>query len=303
MNAAAAGQWAQYYANQDKQYRKRMESRQWLDYPHTVSIETFAKCNATCIFCPYPGLDRIGETMPTTTVHKIIDDLAAVGGRRPETLMFTRVNEPFLDKRMIGFMRRVAEKLPGCHCPQSTNGTPLTDKLIDLVADIGNVPWLKVSFNDHDPERYETTMKLPYAKTLAKLDHLHARKAKGGLPFKIIVGRVGDGSPHDADFIAWCKARFPAFEIRVTRPFDWMGEKAEVKTFDAPKTGCSQWFDLHFLANGREAYCCIDANGLPMGGDAAKTNVLDIYNRPSRRRMRESYISRESVPLCRACTY
>lgn len=294
--------WKTYYKRQEETYVSVVESRNCVDYPSAVSIETYAKCNAACDFCPYPTLDRIGEKMSTELVHKIIDELASVPGRRPKNLMFVRVNEPFLDKRMISFMQYVAEKLPGCPCPQTTNGTPLTDKLVDQLCELPNMPWLKISFNDHDPERYKETMKLNFERTVKPIDRLHDRMKSNEIPFKVHVGRVGNGTAHDDEFLVWCKERWPRFFSRVTRPFDWIGDVGGVNLFEAPTFGCAQWFDLHILADGREAFCCIDAKGAT-DYNAKNFNVLEMYNRPSRRALREKIMSRNDVAACKGCTY
>ena len=53
-----------------------MNNREYyLDWPKEVSIETFAKCNAACTFCPYTTLDRIGTKMPDELIERIIDEL------------------------------------------------------------------------------------------------------------------------------------------------------------------------------------------------------------------------------------
>ncbi len=49
-----------------------------VDYPATVSIETFVHCNAAYDFCPYPQLTRKGDLMSDALFEKIIEDLESI---------------------------------------------------------------------------------------------------------------------------------------------------------------------------------------------------------------------------------
>jgi hypothetical protein len=66
-------------------------------------------------------------------------------------------------------------------------------------------------------------------------------------------------------------------------------------------SGCSQWFQLNFLANGREALCCIDDDGRFGAGDAHCQNAFDVYNHPVRPALREQKL-RSLHPACAACS-
>ena len=72
-----------------------------MDYPSHVHMETFAKCNAACNFCPYPGLERQGVRMPEALIHKILDDLGDVPRIHSFQLSPFKVSEPFLDHRLF----------------------------------------------------------------------------------------------------------------------------------------------------------------------------------------------------------
>jgi hypothetical protein len=295
--------WKNYYIRQEEKYRQLLQSKTYLDYPRAVSIETYAWCNAGCNFCPYSSLDRRGVKMPADLVYKIIDELSNKRTRSPRALMFYRVNEPFLDKRIFAFLRYAQLKLTGCTFPQTTNGSVLNDRVLDRLLGISNIPSIKISVNECDPYRYERVMQLPYTRTVRNLDRLHERKKVNEIVFRIILGRVGNGTDQDDKFLEWCSSRYPLFEAKVSRPFDWRGAVEDVTVFEPPDTGCTQWFELHILADGTEAFCCIDVKGTHPRLSAATTNVLDIYNRPSRRILRESAISRSSVSECSGCTY
>jgi hypothetical protein len=123
----------------------------------------------------------------------------------------------------------------------------------------------------------------------------------GSVPFTVRVSRVGDETPADDDFQDWVRQEFPLFEAIVVPRADWMGLAPETE-FDVPDVGCLQWFQLKFLPDGREAYCCQDATGRFGRGNVAEQHALDIYNHPDRRRLRANLPSRKTVEVCRQCT-
>ena len=272
-----------------------------IDYPMDVSIETLAQCNAGCAFCPYPTLQRKGDRMSDALVHKIIDELTAIPRDLPLGINLSRVNEPFLDVRLLDFVLRINQQLPQAQLTFFTNGSPLTPSLQQRLATVEHVKYLCVSFNDHRAAEYERVMKLPYPRTVDHLEHLHGMLERGVISFPISISRVGDGSGADEEFLQWVKARWPRFNPLVSPRSDWMGLVSSSTRESIPAVGCYQWFKLHILASGKEAYCCIDAEGRFGRGDALTTNILDIYNHPDRRRLRVEGPMRQQVANCRAC--
>jgi hypothetical protein len=273
----------------------------YLDYPMTVSIETFSKCNAACDFCPYPTLERQGERMPTELFRKIIGDLEQIPREHEFSVNLSRVNEPFLDTRLLDMYREVNARLPNASLVFFTNGTPLTARHIDELAALERVKFLILSFNSHDRDEYQRTMQLDYDLVMRKLDLLHDAVVSGKLRFPVTLSRVGDASQGDADFVRFCKSRFPAFATHVAPRADWMGSVNVKVVQPVPRAPCAQWFKLHFLANGDEAFCCIDATGRHGSANVRDRNALDIYNHPSRRGLREALPSRQHVRECKGC--
>jgi hypothetical protein len=268
-----------------------------IDYPAVVSIETFVQCNAACRFCPYPQLTRKGERMPDTLFEKIIKDLCDI----PETHKFdvnlSRINEPFLDSRIFLFASRINEVLPQASLVFFSNGSTLSSQIIAKLQRLNSISRLNISLNDHRPQVYQEVMQLPFDRTYCALHLLHDAE----LPFPVILSRVGDGSGEDVAFTEWVKVTFPKFKAVVSFRSDWLGLTTSYRQ-PIPDVGCSQWFKLHLLANGRDAFCCIDAEGRWGAGDVRNNHALDIYNTSIRRARREVKISRTKYgQLCGSC--
>lgn len=274
----------------------------YLDFPALLSLETMSLCNAACDFCPYPSLERKGELMPDWLIEKVLSEVASMRNRPPFEVQLSRVNEPFLDNRIYELSHEVERRLPEAIQSFFSNGTPLTERNLLRLAALQRVSYLNISVNDHRREHYERTMRLPFEKTLERLVNINRLKSEGVLRFQIYVSRVGDGSPADSAFLEWVQLQFPALSGLVTERCDWFG-MVPVTVGPAPDVSCRQWFQLHFLANGRNAYCCIDADGLHGVGTASDGHVIhDIYNHPLRRNLRLKLVSRRQVGPCCGCT-
>lgn len=273
----------------------------YMDFPAIVGIETMALCNAACSFCPYPTLGRKGEVMPDRLIAKILSDLEDVKDRPPFQVVLHRVNEPFLDTRIWDITAEFERRFPEAQHLLFSNGTAFNERNLQRLTRLRKVEFLNLSINDHRPDQYEKTMSLPFARTLARLDRIHEMKAAGALDFPILVSRVGDGTPADSEFLDWVSARYPAFNGLVTVRCDWMGA-VSISIEPAPDVACRQWFELHLLANGAGAFCCIDSEAKWGFGNAGSQHVIyDIYNHPERRRLRANIPSRRQVGACQSC--
>lgn len=295
-----------HYKQKLNAYREQIShhhaNERWRAYPFLATIETFAKCNAACEFCPYPGLERKGEEMSAALFEKIIKDLAEADPRGPMLFTLSRVNEPFLDKRIFDFAALVETTFPKIRQMHFTNASPLNRGNFDKFLKLKNTTLLKISFNDHRKEEYERVMQIPFDRTLANVTEIHARKKAGEFDFPVRIGRVGDGTAADSEFLEWARREFPLFEAQVSPRFDWRGKIKNVN-WAVPDVGCLQWFELHILANGSDAFCCTDSEGEYGVGNAAKNNVVrDIYNHPSRRKLRDAMPSRRIIAGCESCS-
>ncbi|MEQ9068278.1 MAG: radical SAM protein, partial [Gimesia chilikensis] len=56
----------------------RMRHSHYMDYPRHVHLETQARCNASCNFCPYPDLNRKHTKMSDELIDKILNELTAI---------------------------------------------------------------------------------------------------------------------------------------------------------------------------------------------------------------------------------
>jgi|SRR5882672_1229788 len=282
-----------------------MQRSTYLEWPAFVHMETIALCNAACDFCPYPSLERKGERMSDALIEKIIGDLADIPPHVSFQLAPYKVSEPFLEPRLFDILERVNNRLPNARISIITNGAALTERKTDQLLAVQNVSYLNVSLNFDNAEEYEAVMKIPFERTLKRLDLLHGRKLASDIPFPVRLTRVSGNLLSDTRYIEWVRARYPAFKPVVVNRNDWIGEVAmEAAAVEVPDVPCHRWFDLSITATGKVAMCCMDGEAKYPKGDVNTSHVLEIYNQPHLRRLREQLISRRQAgDPCNRCTY
>ena len=271
---------------------ERLRRSPYMDYPLEVHIETLTSCNATCSFCPYPTLDRIGTKMSDALIDRIIGDLEAI----PRTLSFGispfKVNDPLIDKRIFDVCAQINRRLPNARPRLFTNGSPLTDAIIERVARNERLQNLWISLNEIEPETYQTVMGLPLARTLKCMDRLHCAVEAGRFTHPVIVSRVRDCGPADDAFVAFVQQRYPRFSTSVMPYASWAGQIVTAETLAIPPTGCGRWFELSIMSTGQVALCCMDGEGKHVIGNVTTENALAIYNQASYRRLRQDTATR-----------
>lgn len=287
------------------QYQRDLQTQRqsrYMDFPQHVHLESMATCNAACVFCPYPTIERQGARMPDDLIEKVMTDLTDIPADLPFHLSPFKVNEPFLDVRLFDILRHANDRLPNAILTLTSNATPITARSLDRLEAIKNIGYLWISFNDHRAQAYEQTMKLPYERTVERLDLIHQRKAAGRLPFAVVLSRVGDDSADDQAFRDWCQQRYPLFGTSVFQRGGWLGQ-VNTPVGAIPEVGCMRWFELSITATGTVAHCCMDGQAQWPIGDVRAQHVLDIYNSPAYRRLREATTTRQDASPCRTCTF
>jgi|TARA_R100000479_G_C6387068_1_gene203427 radical SAM protein with 4Fe4S-binding SPASM domain len=273
-----------------------------LDFPIHVHIETQAICNAACNFCPYPRLERKGEVMPTSMFEKIVDDLTAIPRLHKFQLSLFKVNEPLMEPRLYQFLELIREKLPNALPTITTNASLLTDEHIQNLSKQG-LAYLWISFNDHRKDEYQKTMKLPFIRTVENLKNLHSIKKNGMFASRVVLSRVGDGTPDDQGFVKWVNAEFPLFEAGVFQRGDWMGQVDNKSSQSHLDCGCKRWFELSITATGTVALCCMDGQAEHPIGDVSINSVLEIYNSQNYKKLRIDLDSRQGIEFCKSCSF
>lgn len=266
----------------------------YLDQPHEVSIETLALCNAACTFCPYPTLDRKGTAMPDALIDRLIGEMST--WTVPFSFSPFKVNEPLLDKRLIPICEKFNREVPVGFLRIFTNGQALTPEKIEGIARLERVHHLWVSLNSHEPEEYRRLMNLDFDKTAKRLDYLHSTD----FPYPVVLSTVG--YPNEP-FRYYCWQRWPKFQSFAIKKDAWI-DYTDPQVTEIPDTPCGRWFEVNIMATGKLALCCMDGDGTYSPGDVNDSSMLEMYNQPKWRALREGLVSRKTAgDPCNRCSY
>jgi hypothetical protein len=280
----------------------QMRQSSAIDFPTHVHLETIAQCNAACNFCPYPGLERKGTVMDDALIAKVVNDLADIPRLHSFQLSPFKVNEPFLDHRLFDLLDTFTVRLPNAKLTLTSNASPITLDKLKRLAGFQNIGYLWISFNDHREAEYESVMRLPFWRTIERLQMIHQAKAEGWLKLPVVLSRVGDRTSADLEFSHWVEKNYPLFKVSIFPRGEWIGQ---VATTDAtpPEVGCVRWFEVSITATGVVAHCCMDGAAAYPIGNVRFEHVLDIYNKPDFRRLREATMIRQEVEPCHSCSF
>ena len=143
----------------------------YLTTPQIVSLETYAKCDAKCDFCPYVSIERIGTKMSDELIAKIVSGIGDLDHSVPLFITLARINEPFLDKRIFDVAKAINRVAPQAQFIYFSNASPLVSNTLDKIEQLPQTYCLSLSLNDHRKARYEEIMQIPFERVLKRLEH------------------------------------------------------------------------------------------------------------------------------------
>jgi len=270
-------------------------------FPSTISIETLSLCNAYCSFCPYSKLKRKGSRLPDAIITKMINEVSSFPEDLELNIVLARVNETFLDKRWYDISMKFYYAKKNIKFGFFSNGSTINLDVISKLNSIPTVQYLNISLNYSSTEDFEANTKLDFNRIVNNIDLLHKQKKEGHFDPQVVISRVGSNDAKDAKFVAYVENRYPLFNVKVAQQVDWLCDFPEKNgQGDYKNLPCRQWFHVHILSDGREAFCCIDAEGQHCSGNIYKDTLLQMYNHPNKQKVRKTK-SRQEIDLCREC--
>jgi len=238
--------------------------RQRRDVFTQVEIETNSDCNRKCRICPRHKHEREVGFMPDELYSRLLDQLASMRFRGRLSPVF--YNEPLMDERIFRLMRQAKTKLPGCNIVVFTNGSLLTGDNIQELVESG-VDTLLVS-------QYEGNLRADARRYAEAIRDLPERFGKH-LRYRTLG---------DQDFLSSSGGL-----VRVQKP--------------VTKTRCMQAslscvVDFH----GDVVLCCNDYNGSHVFGNVGEEHILDIWNKPGFRKLRQELRHGDfQLEICKSC--
>lgn len=279
-----------------------------LDYPRSIALETVGRCNANCSFCPHEQLDRKFEVMSDGLFEKVIRDARMIPSSSPLNFYLNVVNEPFTDKKIFPRIGLLNDVIPHATIGINTNFNVLPPGFFENLRKVRGISSFNISFNAANEGEYRETMRIDFHRTVANIRKLlEENRRHHFFSFPISLSRIATGDARDAQFVEDCKQVSTGFEegrefIPVCRNrSNWLGQYHGKQTPIPYLWPCLQWLNISIHCNGVVPHCCMDGKAAFPLGDVNHQSLLDIYNCPSFRKIREHAAARESVYPCNTC--
>lgn len=286
-----------------------VQSNRHMDYPRNIQLETVGRCNAKCDFCPHGELDRKFESMSDSLFEKIVNEASVIPATSPLNFFMNVVNEPFMDKNIFSKMRLLNERIPHATIGIYTNMSVMPALFFEKLSEIKQITFWNVSFQAANKAEYERSMGIDFERSVANIKRFLDRNRKEQLvKGPILISRTGTGGQDDTRFIEECKSLFAEYDCdEEIVPFyknraDWLGQvKVDGQSEVPVLLPCNQWLNISIFCNGVVPHCCMDAQGRFPFGDVNKQSILEIYNSPHFRNLRENVVSRDVIYPCNTC--
>jgi len=265
------------------------------DVPRAIQIETNLACNAECPFCPYVHMERGPKFMADWIWQKIVDETRGLGIIYRPFL----INEPLSEKRLPQIIRYIKED-PTAKVEINTNAGLLNEKRSQEILAAG-IDVVRCSVDGFSRETYEPARPgVDYDAVVRNINRFVELREAGSHRVHVEVRMIDmpENKHEHADYVAYWTPRVDEVSIVPLYRWPWEGQEKSVQK------PCLKILDeLFFYTDGTAPLCCWDSAGRGLIGDVKKESVLDIWNGPIMKSMREllNRGRRDLITLCSRC--
>lgn len=274
-----------------------------MERPSVLQIESTARCNAKCSFCPVGlGLERPVGEMSDELVDKILADAHALGIDR--VLLFLN-GEPFIFKRFFGWLHKLRHY--GMKTHVFTNGASLTRDKADQLASFHDVVELVCfSVSGKDAESQRRIMNLDFDRVIQNIRYFANDANYNGFADTTIIKQVYVSMPNIEGTAyqnqwkqLWAKEGIKA---QVNPNFNWGGRVGHDK--GGFTSYCGRLDHMTVLWDGRVNLCCMDGHGEVILGDLNHQTISEVYNGEVAKHYRSLHTQgrQSELKLCDICT-
>jgi hypothetical protein len=263
--------------------------------PKALQIETNLACNAECPFCPYTHMERGPKFMEDWVWRKIVDETRGLGITYRPFL----INEPLSEKRLPEIIRTIKQDATA-RVEINTNGGLLNDKRAREILDAG-IDLVRFSVDGFSKQTYEPARPgIDYDGVVRNVNHFMELRTAGNYSCYVEM-RMIDMPENRHEQTAYLEYWTPRVDdVLVVPLYRWPWEGQEKPVLKP----CLKILDeMFFYTDGTSPLCCWDSAGRGIIGDVKKESVLDIWNGPVMRAMREllNRGRRDLIHLCSRC--
>ena len=255
----------------------------------SLIIEPTNTCNLRCTFCfVTEGMKRPEGFMELDLFKKVIDDSPGL-----EHLCMHNWGEPLLNKdifKMFDYAHSAGVK----HIVMNTNGTLLTDKMIDKIVDS---PLSIIRFSiDGSAETFKRIRGVELEKIEKNILKLKEKKAarRPALGMGVVFTVEAETQDNADEYIAHWREIVDHVRLQPKLIQDPRHEAC-------PELFGKDYGKLVVLWDGTVIPCCVDYNATLALGNAWKDSVMDLWHGATIDRLRASHENRDFPATCANC--
>ena len=270
-----------------------------VENPRLYQIETTAKCNLACPFCPRTtdiianGKRDMNSTMPLDKFIEVLDKMPWL-----KSIELFHFGEPFMHKDLDLYVAECKKR--GIYTVIASNLLPATFSKINKVFEAG-LDFLVMDIDSLIPERYESMRvngKLDRLQEIVKYILSHPKA-----PYCVAQTIKLDGKEEytEEEFLAWTGGH-SADEIRYKFLDSFRGEIAPSKGVLGPDDVCKEaFYGFTIHVNGNVVPCDRDWAGENVMGNIFEQTVEEIWKGEAYQEFRRQMLSNEKPTMCRKC--
>ncbi len=303
-----------HYRFQRAEIRAHLESLRRI--PRGLHVEGTNICNAACVFCAYPQMERRKQTMSMEDFARIVEEYVAMGGKHVSLTPI--VGDPFVDKHLFERLDLLMADKRVSGISFYTNAILMTREKSERLMRYASKLHVHVSWGGFDAHTWNEIMgvnKFEPARD-AVLAFLDVKRATGTqIPFTLAL-RCPDSNCTGPLWETLQAARKAGLvEIAGMPDYDsWAGkvkpeelEKVGLRPRTMPfKLGaCELLFTKPVvLANGDVNACaCRDVEAELIVGNIKEQSLRDIWAGPKIDAIIDAHERGEYPDVCKRCTY
>lgn len=267
--------------------------------PNFVQVESSTACDAKCLFCARPKMQRRGGSMPDALFDSILGQVSELG----HTHIGLFLNgEPMVFPRLFDWLDKLRKSRIKTHI--FTNGHALDEEKAKRIVRYWDViDTVVFSLGGKDEASYKEIMGLDY-ETVRQNVECFVGLNDGRLA---TYAHIPLFSRTAAFLDEWQRVWGRILTASATSMFNWAGlvrdemELSEGGTLK--RQPCRRLSHLTVLWDGRVALCCMDVEGRGFGGDLNTQTIRQVYSGPVLARYRSLHEQGRytELELCAPC--
>ena len=303
-----------YFLFRHQAVRERLQGLR--QTPGVLHIEGTNVCNAKCVFCAYPKMKRLKQTMQMEDFRRIVDEYISMGGQHVSLTPI--VGDPLVDRYFFERLNDLAERPQVKNVSFYTNAILMSSEISQRLMPFGEKVTVNISWGGFDRQTYRTIMGVDRFQAVCEnVEAFIEIKRRTESSVRLVIALRGPSS--NCVGSVWDRLRVFENEnlLSFTRIEDydsWAGKISngdlldiELKPRRMPhkRGACELLVNTPVvLANGQVNGCaCRDVEAELIVGDLKESSLAEISRGKNIAQLIERQERGDYPDVCKRCTY